>query len=224
MPRESASRSTTALSPRSGSTPSASSHGESQRDSWKPVSRNTPTASSSSGSVVPPTITSISSGPYRPNEDHPPPQTAGSPAGSDACVAGPGAPPHPSSDGVVVAPPAPSHRPPGTPAFGPSAWSPSDRYSPLVSTGPAPAASIAASVATATVAAPEAALAWRRRRCQSRGHHIGVDVLLDGKTFRGQLFDRCLPAEIEAALAVDLDRLDHDLVPDVADLFHPLQA
>src|SRR6266540_5020729 len=135
MPRESASRSTTALSPRSGSTPSASSHGESQRDSWKPVSRNTPTASSSSGSVVPPTMTSISSGPYRPNEDHPPPQTAGSPAGSDACVAGPGAPPHPSSDGVVVAPPAPSHRPPRTPAFGPSTWSPSDRYSPLESEG-----------------------------------------------------------------------------------------
>src|SRR6266571_5897035 len=132
MPRESASRSTTALSPRSDSTPSASSHGESQRDSWKPVSRNTPTASSSSGSVVPPTITSISSGPYRPNEDHPPPQTAGSPAGSDACVAGPGAPPHPSQDGVVVAPPAPSHRPPGAPAFGPPAWSPSDRYSPLI--------------------------------------------------------------------------------------------
>src|SRR5216684_8772971 len=59
-------------------------------------------------------------------------RTAGSPAGSDACVAGPGAPPHPSIDGIVVAPPAPSHRPPGTPAFGPSAWSPSDRYSPLV--------------------------------------------------------------------------------------------
>src|SRR5712692_9417352 len=43
----------------------------------------------------------------------------------------PGAPPHPSIDGIVVAPPAPSHRPPGTPAFGPSAWSPSDHYSPL---------------------------------------------------------------------------------------------
>src|SRR6266849_2789350 len=41
------------------------------------------------------------------------PQPAGSPAGSDACVAGPGAPPHPSSDGIVVAPPAPSHRPSG---------------------------------------------------------------------------------------------------------------
>src|SRR5712692_8810370 len=57
-------------------------------------------------------------------------RTAGSPAGSDACAAGPGAPPHPASAGIVVAPPAPSHRPPGTPACGPSAWSPSDRYGP----------------------------------------------------------------------------------------------
>src|SRR5712692_5752305 len=71
-------------------------------------------------------------GPEPPYEDHPPPQTPGSPAGSDACVAGPGAPPHPALAGIVVAPPAPSHRPSGTPACGPAAWSPSGSSGPLV--------------------------------------------------------------------------------------------
>src|SRR5579864_7342082 len=55
----SASFSTSTESPRSGSTASASSHSDSQRASWKPASRKTPTASSSCGSLGPPTMTSV---------------------------------------------------------------------------------------------------------------------------------------------------------------------
>src|SRR6266700_3288739 len=62
MPCASASLSRTAPSPRSASTPSASSHGDSQRASWNPLSTKTPTASSSSGSVVPPTMTRVTDG------------------------------------------------------------------------------------------------------------------------------------------------------------------
>src|SRR6266849_9695092 len=59
MPRESASLRTTAPSPRSAMTPSASSQGESHFARWKPASTKTPTASSSSCSVVPPTMTRV---------------------------------------------------------------------------------------------------------------------------------------------------------------------
>src|SRR5216684_3440762 len=62
MPRESASLSTTALSPVSASTASVSSYADSHRASWKPVSINTPTASSSCGFVVPPTMTRVTAG------------------------------------------------------------------------------------------------------------------------------------------------------------------
>src|SRR6202011_5164169 len=68
----------------------------------------------------------------RPNAEHPTPQAVGHPAGADAGVWGPGAPRHPSTDGLLVAPPHPWHRPPGTPVSEPSACSTSDRYSPLV--------------------------------------------------------------------------------------------
>src|SRR6202011_4691794 len=71
------------------------------------------------------------SGLYRPNAEHPAPQTAGHPSGADACVWGPGAPRHPSADGLLVAPPHPWHRPPGTLVSEPAACSTSDRYSPL---------------------------------------------------------------------------------------------
>src|SRR6202011_5892286 len=67
----------------------------------------------------------------RPNAEHPTPQAVGHPAGADAGVWGPGAPSHPSTDGLLVAPPHPWHRPPGTPVSEPSACSTSDRYSPL---------------------------------------------------------------------------------------------
>src|ERR1700736_6889654 len=56
---------------------------------------------------------------------------AGHPSGADACVWGPGAPRHPSADGLLVAPPHPWHRPPGTLVSEPAACSTSDRYSPL---------------------------------------------------------------------------------------------
>src|SRR5215472_8773926 len=67
-----------------------------------------------------------------PDAEHPTSQAAGRLAGADGCVWGPGAPRHPWTDGLLVAPPHPCHRPPGTPAFGPAACSTSDRYSPLV--------------------------------------------------------------------------------------------
>src|SRR5579864_5681631 len=57
----SASLSSSTESPRSGSTASAPSHSDSHRASWKPASRKTPTASSSCGSLGPPTITSVMS-------------------------------------------------------------------------------------------------------------------------------------------------------------------
>src|SRR5207302_10943638 len=66
------------------------------------------------------------------NGDHPPPQIAGRPSGADAGVWGPGAPRHPSSDGLLVAPPHPWNRGPGTPVFEPPACHPSDRYRPLM--------------------------------------------------------------------------------------------
>src|ERR687887_881763 len=63
--------------------------------------------------------------------EHPTPQTAGRPASADAGVWGPGAPRHPSSDGLLVAPPHPWHRRSGTPVFEPAACSTSDHYGPL---------------------------------------------------------------------------------------------
>src|SRR4030081_779872 len=53
----SASFSCCTTSPRNGSTASVPSHGDSQRASWKPLSKNTRTASSSSTSLVPPRMT-----------------------------------------------------------------------------------------------------------------------------------------------------------------------
>src|SRR2546430_1622254 len=94
--------------------------------------------------------------------------------------------------------------------------------SPVVpTTGEAPAAT----VSPTSIAATEAALARRRRRggkgCR---HHLGIDLLFDGETLGGQLLDGRLTAQVEPALAVDLDGLDHDLVPDVADLLDALDA
>src|SRR5712692_4339153 len=71
------------------------------------------------------------SGPYRPYLEHPAPQPAGRPAGADAGVSGPGARRHPPTGGLLLAPPAPWHRPTGTPVSEPLACSSSGRYSPL---------------------------------------------------------------------------------------------
>src|SRR6266480_4945520 len=80
-------------------------------------------------------------------------------------------------------------------------------------------------VAASSVAAPEPALTRRgRRRGKRRRHHLRVDALLDRLALGRQLLDRGLPAQVEAALAVDLDSFDHDLVADVADLFDALHA
>src|SRR5438094_2755923 len=81
-----------------------------------------------------------------------------------------------------------------------------------------------AAVAASAVAPAETTFPRRRWRGKGSGHHLWVDVLLDRQTRAGQLFDRCLAAEVEAALAVDLDRLDHYLVADVAYLFHAFDA
>src|SRR5438105_1672702 len=86
------------------------------------------------------------------------------------------------------------------------------------------AASSPTAVAASAVAPAETAFPRRRRRGKGSGHHLWVDVLFDRQTLAGQLFDRCLAAEVEAALAVDLDRLDHYLVADVAYLFHAFDA
>src|SRR6266576_4968227 len=80
-------------------------------------------------------------------------------------------------------------------------------------------------VAAAAIPAAEPAFAGRRGTCQRSRHHLGVDVLLDRLALGGQLLDRGLSAQVEPALAVDLDRLHHDLVADVAHLFdalHPM--
>src|SRR4029077_7764951 len=88
----------------------------------------------------------------------------------------------------------------------------------------ATAAVAAATVAPTATAAVSAALARRRRHGQGRGHDLWVDALLDGQAFRGQLLDRRLAAQVQPALAVDLGRLDHDLVAHVGDLLGPLDA
>src|SRR5690349_6424516 len=71
------------------------------------------------------------SGPYRPYLEHPTSQTAGRPAGADACVLGSGDRRHASTDAFLLSPPAPWHRPPGTPVFEPAACSSPGRYGPL---------------------------------------------------------------------------------------------
>src|SRR5438046_7850079 len=75
-------------------------------------------------------------------------------------------------------------------------------------------------VAAAAVPPPKPALTRRGRgRGKRRRHHLRVDALLDGLALGRQLLDRSLPAQLEAPLAVDLDRLDPDLVADVAHVF-----
>src|SRR5438876_895509 len=82
----------------------------------------------------------------------------------------------------------------------------------------------ASTVAAATIPSTESTLSRRRRRRERGRHHLGVDAFVDRLTSGRQLLDRRLAAQVEPALAVDLDRLDHYLVADVADLFHPLDA
>src|SRR5713226_965021 len=83
--------------------------------------------------------------------------------------------------------------------------------------------SAASAVATPTVASAETTLTgWRRWRCERCGHGLLVDLLLDRFALRGQFVDRGLPAQVEPALAVDLGRLDDDLVTDVGHLLNPL--
>src|SRR5258708_28517765 len=78
------------------------------------------------------TLGSLSTGgPYWPYLEHPTYQTAGRRAGADACVAGPGDRRQASKDAILLSPPAPWHRPSGTPVFEPAACSSSGRYSPL---------------------------------------------------------------------------------------------
>src|SRR5438309_1847218 len=90
----------------------------------------------------------------------------------------------------------------------------------------APWASVAAAAVAAAAIPPAAKAAFSHggRRRKGGSHHFRVDALLDRQTLGRQLLERGLAAQIEPALAVDLDRLDHYLVADVADLFHPLDA
>src|SRR5438309_1889250 len=84
-----------------------------------------------------------------------------------------------------------------------------------------PASTPAVAAATVSPAEPAADALGRRggERCR---HHLGVDALFDRLAFRRQLLDRGLAAQVEPTLAVDLDRLDHDLVADVAHLLDAL--
>src|SRR5450759_176260 len=66
------------------------------------------------------------------------------------------------------------------------------------------AATAAAVSSTAIAATAESTLARRRRRCSEGNRH------------------RFLAAQVEAALAVDLGRLDHDLISDVGHFLNPL--
>src|SRR5450759_2152639 len=87
------------------------------------------------------------------------------------------------------------------------------------------AATAAAVSSTAIAATAESTLARRRRRCsEGNRHRFLVDLLVDRKALLRQRLDRCLAAQVEAALAVDLRRLDHDLVADVSHLFRPLDT
>src|SRR5450759_5416323 len=94
------------------------------RRRWPPVSRAWTASTSSSPRAT-------SSGPHQPNLEHQTYQTAGRPAGADAGVAGPGDRRQASIDAILLSPPAPWYRPPGTPVFEPAACSSSGRYSPL---------------------------------------------------------------------------------------------
>src|SRR5205807_6775543 len=104
-----------------------------------------------------------------------------------------------------------------------AAWAPKIRLASAVATLlPAPAAS---AVATTSVASTETTFARRRRRrCQGGRHGVLVDLLLDRLSLGGELVDGRLPAQVEAPLAVDLGRLDDDLVADVSNLFDALDA
>src|SRR5213082_3822584 len=93
----------------------------------------------------------------------------------------------------------------------------------LASRAASAAAVAAATIAPAPAAVP-AALARRRGHGQRGGHDLRVDALLDRQALRGQLLDRGLAAQVQPALAVDLGRLDHDLVAHVRDLLRPLDA
>src|SRR5438445_2727856 len=90
----------------------------------------------------------------------------------------------------------------------------------------APWASVAAPAVAAAAVPPaaKAAFSHRGRRGKGGSHHFRVDALLDRQTLGRQLLERGLAAQIEPALAVDLDRLDDYIVADVAHLFHPLDA
>src|SRR5258707_14479421 len=98
----------------------------------------------------------LPSGRYQPYLEHPTSQTAGRPAGADACVAGPGDRRQASTDAILLSPPAPWHRPPGTPVFEPAACSSSGRYSPLVVVVPTEiaAAEVVFSTEVTSTAAP----------------------------------------------------------------------
>src|SRR5438445_10426715 len=84
-----------------------------------------------------------------------------------------------------------------------------------------PVSTPAVAAATVSPAEPAADSLGPRggERCR---HHLGVDALFARLAFRRQLLDSGLAAQVEPALAVDLDRLHHDLVADVAHLFHSL--
>src|SRR5207248_11050356 len=61
-----------------------------------------------------------------------------------------------------------------------------------------------------------------RRLGEPDRHGFLADLLLNRKTLRRQLLERGLAAQVEPALAVDLDRLDHDLVAVVEQLLDAL--
>src|SRR5438270_9540289 len=77
-------------------------------------------------------------------------------------------------------------------------------------------APVATSAVPATPIPPAKPTLARRgwRRGERDGHRLLADLLVDRLASGRQLLNRGLPAQVEATLAVDLDRLDHDLVAD----------
>src|SRR5207244_11101978 len=110
--------------------------------------------------------------------------------------------------------------------LGPPHWCGGAATRPTWPTPTPPRRPIASSaVATAAVPPAKPALAWGGGwRGKRDRHRLLADLFFDRFSLRGQLLDRRLPAQVEPALAVDLDGLDHDLVADVAHLFDALHA
>src|SRR5215472_4911768 len=117
----------------------------------------------------------------------------------------------------------------------PRGWGPRPALGPIVdpsavAPGPVSVPAVAAATPASIPATPEPAAVAVARLPDGRGQRergrdgVHVDLFLDRIAASGQLVDRLLPAEVEPPLAIDLDRLHHDLVAEVHDLLNALHA